>query len=306
MLDHLSVNYYTLAEEKMFKGSMVAIVTPFYSGNVDKQALEELVEFQISNGTDVIVPCGTTGESATLSQQEHVDVIKIVVDKVAGRVPVLAGTGSNCTVEAISLTKEAKNIGADGALVITPYYNKPTQKGLYEHFSVIAEEAGIPMVMYNVPGRTGVNMLPETVARLAEIENIVGIKEASGSLTQINKVMTLCGDRLDLFSGDDFIVVPILSMGGKGVISVAANIAPDKVAKMVDLFFDGKLKEAADIQKNILKLCDAMFMETNPIPVKTSLAMMGKIREEFRLPMCSMEEQNRKQLESVLREYSLV
>jgi len=290
----------------MFQGSMVAIVTPFDGDKVDKGALENLIEFQIENGTNVIVPCGTTGESATLSHSEHLEVIKIAVDTSAGRVPVLAGTGSNSTQEAVQLTEEAKGVGADGALVITPYYNKPTQEGLYRHFEQVAG-IGLPIVMYNVPGRTGVNMLPETVARLAPMKNIVGIKEASGSLTQITKVIHLCGDAdFSLYSGDDFIVVPILSVGGKGVISVSANIIPREMSDMIKFFNDGELEKAASVQRGILKLCDAMFMETNPTPVKTSLAMMGKIKEEFRLPLCQMSEENRKALQSVLSEYSLV
>lgn len=291
--------------EEMFNGSMVAIVTPLDGDKIDKAALKGLIDFQISNGTNVIVPCGTTGESATLSYEEHLEVIRITVETAAGRVPVLAGTGSNSTSEAIKLTNEAKKLGASGALVITPYYNKPTQEGLYQHFKTLTDEVDIPVVMYNVPGRTGVNMLPETVARLAVIKNIVGIKEASGSLTQISKIIHLCGDGIDLFSGDDFIVLPILAIGGKGVISVAANIIPDKMSEMIRLFNDGNVDKAAVIQRNILKLCDAMFIETNPIPVKTALAMMGKVKEVFRLPMCKMGKSNREELKSILGEYGL-
>lgn len=290
----------------MFQGSMVAIVTPFDCGKLDKGALEKLIEFQIENGTNVIVPCGTTGESATLSHSEHLEVIKIAVDTSNGRVPVLAGTGSNSTKEAVQLTEEAKKLGVDGALVITPYYNKPTQEGLYRHFEQVTG-VGLPIIMYNVPGRTGVNMQPETVARLAKMENIVGIKEASGSLTQITKVIHLCSESdFSLYSGDDFIVLPILSVGGKGVISVAANIIPREMSEIVKLFNNGEHEKAASVQREILKLCDAMFMETNPIPVKTSLAIMGKIKEEFRLPLCQMGEENKKALQSVLEEYKLV
>lgn len=291
----------------MFSGSLVAIVTPFKEkGEVDVKALADLIEFQIANGTDGIVPCGTTGESATLSHKEHERVIELTVEIVKGRVPVVAGSGSNCTAEALKLTKSAKEAGADGALLITPYYNKPTQEGLYQHYKTIAEEVDLPLVMYNVPGRTGVNMLPQTVARLAEFENIVYIKEASGNLAQITEIAHLCGDKLGILSGDDFTVLPTLAIGGKGVISVVANIVPADMAALIDEFAAGNLKAAAAIQKKLLALCNAMFMETNPIPVKTALTLMDRIQPGLRLPLCNMSDTNLDKLKTILNDYGLI
>ena len=290
----------------MFEGSCVAIVTPFKDGKIDQQALADLIEFHISNGTNAIVPCGTTGESATLSHQEHEELVELAIGFVNGRVPVIAGTGSNSTAEAVRLTASAKKAGAKGALVITPYYNKPTQEGLYRHYRTIAEAVDIPIVMYNVPGRTGINLLPTTVARLAEIPNIAAIKEASGSLSQMTEIVSLCGDNITLLSGDDFIILPALSIGGKGVISVVANIAPAEVSHLVKQFNTGDLEGAKKMQLKLFPLCQAMFYETNPIPVKTALSLMGKIQLEFRSPLCTMSEQNSAKLKSRLEEYGLL
>jgi len=290
----------------MFKGSICAIVTPFRNGKVDEGRLKELIEFQIANGTDGIVPCGTTGESATLSYEEHYRVIDFTIQVVDKRIPVIAGTGSNSTAESISLTKHAKASGADGALLITPYYNRPTQRGLVAHFRAVAEAVQIPMVIYNVPARTGVNMLPETIAELKDIPHMVGVKEASGSLQQITELITLCGDQISVLSGDDFIVMPILSVGGKGVISVVANVAPSLMASLVDAFEAGEFTRASQIQRDIFPLCQAMFLETNPIPVKTALALMGKMDGELRLPLVGMAEGNLKKLKEILAKYKLI
>jgi len=290
----------------MFSGSIVAIITPFRNGQVDEEAYRELIEFQIENGTSAIVPCGTTGESATLSMEEHNRVIEICVDAVRKRVPVIAGTGGNSTWEAVELTRHAKEVGADASLSVTPYYNKPTQEGLYQHFKTIAKEVSFPIVLYNVPGRTSVNMLPDTVARLAQLEEIVAIKEASGSITQMTEIVVKCRDSIALLSGDDGITLPLLSIGGKGVISVVANIAPKQSAEYVGAFLEGRHEQAREMFLNLFPLCQAMFIETNPLPVKTALALMGKIQEEFRLPMCEMAPASKTKLESVLREYGLI
>jgi 4-hydroxy-tetrahydrodipicolinate synthase len=289
----------------MFKGSIVAIVTPFVNQKIDEAKLKELIEFQIANGTDGIVPCGTTGESATLTYEEHHQVIDFVIQVVGGRIPVIAGTGSNSTAESISLTKHAKAAGADGALLITPYYNRPTQKGLIAHFRAVAEAVDIPMIIYNVPSRTGVNMLPESIAELSSLPQIVGVKEASGSLQQITELITLC-PKLNVLSGDDFIVIPIMAVGGKGVISVVANVAPRLMADMVDAFMAKDFMRASQIQRDAFPLCQAMFLETNPIPVKTSLALMGKIKGDLRLPLVGMSEGNLKKLKEILAKYKLI
>ncbi|MFZ3064760.1 MAG: 4-hydroxy-tetrahydrodipicolinate synthase [Nitrospirota bacterium] len=290
----------------MFKGSMVAIVTPFKNGKIDEKALGDLIEFQISNGTDGIVPCGTTGESATLSYEEHNRVIEFTVEAVKRRVPVIAGTGSNSTDEAVMLTKHAKKAKADAALLITPYYNKPTQEGLYRHYKKIAEDVDIPLVLYNVPGRTGVNMLPQTVARLSEIKNIAAIKEATGSLQQISETIQLCGDNIAVLSGDDFTALPTYAVGGKGVISVTANIIPKDMSAMWDAFEKGDLKEANRLHYKTFNLHGLMFCETNPIPVKTALSLMGKCTAEFRLPLCQMSDANLEKLKKGLKEYGLI
>jgi 4-hydroxy-tetrahydrodipicolinate synthase len=285
---------------------MVALITPFKNGRVDEAALAGLVEFQIANGTDVICPCGTTGESATLSFEEHEQVVEIVIKAAKGRVPVMAGTGSNNTDEAIRLTLHAKKAGANGCLLITPYYNRPTQEGLYLHFKKVAEAVAIPQVLYNVPSRTGVNMLPETVERLAKIKNIVGIKEASGMLSQISEIAGRCGRDFDVISGDDVNTLPLMAVGGKGVISVTANIAPKEVSSMVRAVEAGRYDEALSIHQHLLSLHNAMFLQTNPIPVKTALGMMGKITPELRLPLCPMPDDLNEKLGSILKKYQLI
>jgi 4-hydroxy-tetrahydrodipicolinate synthase len=290
----------------MFQGSIVAIVTPFLNGEVDEEKLRELVEFQIENGTDAIVPCGTTGESSTLDYAEHDRVIKIVVEQVNRRVPVIAGTGSNSTREAIEITRHAKELGADGALLVTPYYNKPSQEGLYLHYKAIADAVALPQVLYNVPGRTSVNLLPTTVARLAVHPNIVAIKEATGSLQQASEVLALCGESITVLSGDDFITLPMMACGAKGVISVTANIMPKEVSSMVDAFNAGNLEEAKRLHLYLLKISNAMFIETNPVPVKTAVSLMGKCRDEVRLPLAPLAEANRAKLAEIMKEYGLI
>ena len=290
----------------MFQGSIVAIVTPFINGAVDEERLRELVEFQIENGTDAIVPCGTTGESSTLDYIEHDRVIKIVVEQVNKRVPVIAGTGSNSTREAIEITGHAKELGADGALLVTPYYNKPSQEGLYLHYKAVADAVALPQVLYNVPGRTAVNLLPETVARLAVHPNIVAIKEATGSLQQASEVLALCGENITVLSGDDFITLPMMACGAKGVISVTANIMPKEIAGLVDAFNAGNMEEAKRLHLYLLKISNAMFIETNPVPVKTGVALMGKCRDEVRLPLAPLAEANRAKLAAIMKEYGLI
>jgi 4-hydroxy-tetrahydrodipicolinate synthase len=289
----------------MFSGSMTALVTPFKNGEFDEAAYRELIEFQISSGTDALVPCGTTGESPTLSHEEHDRVVETCVRAAAGRVPVIAGAGSNSTREALRLTRHAKEVGADAALLITPYYNKPTQEGLFQHYAHIAERVDIPLVLYNVPGRTGVNLLPETVARLAELPTVRAVKEATADLRQASKIIELCGDRIAVISGDDFTVLPLLEIGGKGVISVVSNVAPADMAGMIDAFAAGDHVAARALHYKLFPLSEAMFFETNPIPVKTALAMMGKIQPELRLPLCPMAAKNVERLEAALRAYGL-
>jgi 4-hydroxy-tetrahydrodipicolinate synthase len=295
-----------IREGLMFRGSIVAIVTPFKEGKVDEDAYRRLIEFQIENGTSAVVPCGTTGESATLSVEEHSRVIDIAVHATNKRVPVIAGTGGNSTREAIELTAYAKKAGADATLQVTPYYNKPTQEGLYQHFRTIAKAVPLPQVLYNVPSRTSVNMLPETVARLAEMTEVVAIKEASGSLGQMAEIVRLVGDNITLLSGDDNLTLPVLSIGGKGVVSVVANIAPRDTSKMVDFWEEGDVKKAKTLFYKLFPLCQAMFYETNPIPVKTSLALMGKIKDEMRLPLSAMAPSNLEKLKDALQKYGLL
>ena len=290
----------------MFGGAIVAIVTPFRNGKVDEQALRKLIEEQIAAGTDGIVPCGTTGESTTLSHEEHDRVIEITIDAVRKRVPVIAGTGSNSTAEALRLTRHAWEAGADSALLVCPYYNRPTQEGLYQHYRTIAEEVPIPIIIYNIPGRTGTNLLPETLAKLAKIKNIVGVKEASGSLKQMSDVIQLCGSDFDVLSGDDIFTLPLLAIGGKGVISVISNIVPADMAEMVDVFAAGDLEQARALHYRMAPLIDVLFIETNPIPVKAALAMMGKIEYELRLPLCRMSEKNEGALKKVMQDYGLI
>lgn len=290
----------------MFTGSLVAIVTPFRKGQVDERALAELIDWQIARGTNGIVPCGTTGESATLSHEEHNRVIELTVEVVNRRVPVIAGTGSNSTEEAIALTKHAKQAGVDGALLITPYYNKPTQEGLYRHYKAVAEAVDLPLVLYNIPGRTGVNMLPTTVARLSAIQSIVGVKEGSGSVQQASDVVQMCGDRLTVLAGDDSLTLPMMAVGGKGVITVTANIVPFEMAELVKTFSAGKIVESRRIHFKLSPLFAALFLETNPIPVKEALGMMGKIDSELRLPLCPMAQDTREKLARVLKDMDLI
>lgn len=292
----------------MFKGSIVAIVTPFgKNGSLDEKALSSLVEYHIKSGTDGIVPCGTTGESATLDYEEHKKVIEICVKVAAKRVPVIAGTGSNSTQEAVELSRHAKTIGADGLLLVSPYYNKPTQRGLYLHFKTIAEKVDLPIVLYNIASRTAVNIEPETIARLVEdCKNIVAVKEASGSLDQMSKIMSLCGSRIVMLSGDDLLTLPILSIGGEGVISVVANIIPADVKAMVDSFLKGDINRARQLHYKMLKLIKAIFMETNPIPIKTAMGILGMCEPLLRLPMCEMDEKNVPKLKEVLKGYGLI
>lgn len=290
----------------MFEGAITAIVTPFRQGKVDEQGFRDLVELLIQNGIQGIVPCGTTGESATLSHEEHQRVIEIAIEAAGKRVPIIAGTGSNSTEEALSLTRHAKKAGADGALMVAPYYNRPMQEGLYQHYRRIAEEVDLPIVLYNIPGRTGVNILPATVARLSRIPNIVGIKEASGSLSQVSEVVALCGDDFTVLSGDDALTLPILAVGGKGVISVVANVLPREMSEMVREFRAGNLSHAQALHYKLRPLMDALFWETNPIPVKAALALMGKISPEMRLPLTPLSEPFRDRLRGVLDEYGLL
>lgn len=291
----------------MIKGSIVAIVTPFRDGKVDEAKFRELIEFQIKNGTDAIVPCGTTGESPTLSHAEHQRVIEICIHTVKGRVPVIAGTGSNSTEEAIALTKHAAKAGADGVLVVSPYYNKPTQEGLYRHFRAVAESVKISVILYNIAGRTAVNIEPATIARLAkDCPNIVGVKEASGSLEQMQTIKRLCPKEFLLISGDDGLLLPILSVGGVGVISVAANIIPQDVKKVIQAFEAGRISEAQTLYYKMLPLVKALFLETNPIPIKTAMGLMGLCSPELRLPLCEMAAENERKLKTALHEYGLI
>ncbi len=290
----------------MFTGSLVAIVTPFRKGKVDERALGELIEWQIASGTHGIVPCGTTGESATLSHAEHERVVAFTVEAVQRRVPVIAGSGSNCTDEAIALTKHAKQAGADAALLITPYYNKPTQEGLFRHYKAVADAVDLPLVLYNIPSRTGVNMTPATVARLSAIKTIVAIKEGSGSVQQASEIVQLCGDRLTLLAGDDPLTLPMMAVGGKGVITVTANIVPSDMARMVTAFSANRVEEARQLHYKLSPLFAALFLETNPIPVKEALAMMGKIDGELRLPLCPMAADPREKLTRALKDYGLI
>ncbi len=289
----------------MFEGSIVALATPFNkNGEIDFKSLENLIEFHIGEKTDGILPCGCTGEAATLTHDEQKKIIEFVVRKVNKRIPVIAGTGSNSTEEALDLTSFAKKAGADAALLITPYYNKPTPKGQYLHYQKIAAEVDIPIILYNVPSRTGTNMLPETIAKLSEIPNIVAVKEANPSLDQVSKIISLCD--ITVLSGNDSVTLPILSVGGKGVISVVANVVPRKIHELVQNFKEGKLKEARKIHYELYPLFEALFYETNPIPVKEALALMGKIQPNLRLPLCRMGEESKEKLVKVLKDLGLV
>jgi 4-hydroxy-tetrahydrodipicolinate synthase len=292
---------------RTFQGSIVALVTPLRNGQVDEPRLRELVEFHVKNGTDGLVPCGTTGESPTLSHDEHKRVVELVIEAAGGRIPVIAGTGSNSTHEAIELTAHAKKAGAAGALIVSPYYNKPTQEGLYRHFRSIAEAVDLPILVYNIQGRTAVNVETETLARLArDCQNIVGVKEASGSLEQMTQVVLACGPDFTVVSGDDTLTLPLLAVGGKGVISVIANFVARETAEMVHAALDGDWKRARELHLRLFPLSKAMFIETNPIPVKEAMAMLGMIEPEYRLPLCRMSEPNRERLKKVLQQLGLL
>lgn len=291
----------------MFQGSMVAIITPFdQQGRFDEESYRQLIEFQIENGTDVIVPCGTTGESATLNYEEHNQVIKTCIEQVNKRVPVVAGTGSNATSEAIEISQHAKEMGADGVLLVSPYYNKPSQEGLYQHYKALGEAVAIPQILYNVPSRTGTNMTAATTIRLAEFSNIVAIKEASGDLTQASEIIANCGDKIDVVSGDDFLTLPMMACGGKGVISVTANIMPKEVKKMVTAAQENRWDEARALHLKLLAVHQAMFIESNPAPVKTSAALMGMCQANLRLPLVDMQEGTLEKLKVVLKNNNLI
>ena len=292
----------------VFTGAGVAIVTPFHEdGTINYEAFAGLIEFQIAGGTDAIIVCGTTGEASTLTHEEHLDAIGFCVKQVAGRVPVVAGTGSNCTETAIYLSVEAEKLGADGLLVVSPYYNKATQKGLYTHFKAIADSVKIPVILYNIQGRTGVNIAPDTIVKLCkDVDNIVGVKEASGNISQIAKIMALSNGEIDLYSGNDDQIIPILSLGGKGVISVLSNVAPAETHNICQLYFDGKVAESAKEQLRAIPLCDALFCEVNPIPVKAALNMMGLGAGPLRLPLTEMEDVHKEVLRKAMTEYGIL
>lgn len=291
----------------MIKGAIVAIVTPFTDGKVDEQKLRNLVDWQIKSGIDGLLPCGTTGESPTLSTEEHARVIEITIDAAKGRVPVIAGTGSNATAEAIDLTRHAAKAGADAVLMVSPYYNKPTQEGLYRHYKAVSEAVDIPIILYNIAGRTAVNIEPATIARLAaDCKNIIGVKEASGSLAQMQTVRQLCPAEFLLISGDDALTLPVLSIGGVGVISVAANIIPGDVARLIRLFQEGRIDEARALHYKMLPLVQALFLETNPVPVKAAMGLMGLCSDGVRLPLCPMTEAHISQLKSAVAAYGLL
>lgn len=290
----------------MFEGVFTALVTPFRDGSVDERALTDLVEIQIQAGVDGLVPCGSTGEAATLSHAEHQRVVEVVVAAARGRVQVIAGTGSNSTVEAVQLTRHAKEAGADGALLISPYYNRPTQEGIVAHYAEIARQTAFPLLVYNVPGRTASNVLPATIARLAEVDQIVGVKESCGDLNQIAHVLAAVPDSFAVLSGDDWATLPMLTLGGKGVISTASNVAPGEVVDLVRAFRAGDLARARAVQFRLLPLFDVLFCESNPIPVKAALAMRGAIAEELRLPLVPISNANRERLQAVLKELGLL
>ena len=292
----------------VFTGAGVAIVTPFKdNGEVDYEKFAEMVEYQIENGTDAIIVCGTTGESSTLTHEEHLDVIRYCVEKVNGRIPVIAGTGSNCTDTAIYLSTEAEKYGVDGLLLVTPYYNKATQKGLYQHFKAVADSVKVPVILYNVPSRTGCNIAPETVVKLCtEVENIVGVKEASGNLSQIVKLMSLADGKVDLYSGNDDQITPLLALGGKGVISVLSNVAPRQTHEIGAKFFAGDVAGSCAEQLRAIPLCNALFCEVNPIPVKKALNLQGRGAGILRMPLCEMEEENAVKLEKAMKDYGIL
>lgn len=289
----------------MFKGCFVAIVTPFRKGEIDEDNFRGLVQFQLEKGVDGIVPCGTTGESPTLSYEEHKRVIRMAIEEAKGKVPVIAGTGSNSTKEAEELTVYAKEAGADAALVITPYYNKPTQKGLEDHYRRL-EKIGLPIIIYNVPSRTGVSISPPTVSRLSQLKNIAGVKEASGDMDQVSSIISSAGDDFSVLSGNDSHTLPILSLGGVGVISVIANILPQDTSQLVRAWLEGDYERARELHYRLFPLFKAMFIETNPIPVKTAMARMKMIPREWRAPLGEMEGENEQKLEQILKKYNLI
>ena len=296
-----------MSKFKVFKGSSVAIVTPFKNDKIDEKKLKKLTEFHVKNGTNGIVPCGTTGESATLDYNEHDRVIEVCIEAAKARIPVIAGTGSNSTAEAIMLTKHAAKSGADASLQVTPYYNRPTQKGIYLHFKAVADSVDIPIILYNIESRTGRNIEPDTIAKLArDCKNIVGVKEASGDLEQMAQIKALCPPDFQLLSGDDNLTLPLLSIGGIGVISVVANIVPGDVSAMVNAFLEGNVKKAEELHYKLFPLTKAMFIETNPIPVKTAMGLLGLCQPDLRLPLSSMEENNLAKLKKALRDYGLL
>ena len=293
----------------IFTGAGVAIVTPFKeNGEVDYESFAKNIEFQIEKGSDAIIVCGTTGEASTLTHEEHLDVIRYCVKCVNGRIPVVAGTGSNCTETAIYLSQEAEKAGADGLLVVTPYYNKATQKGLYEHFKMVADSVKIPIILYNIPGRTGgVNILPETVVRLCtEVENIVGVKDATGNIGQVAKLMSIADGKVDLYSGNDDQIVPLLSLGGKGVISVLSNVAPTETHEICAKFFAGDVEGSRKLQLSAIELIDALFCEVNPIPVKKALHLMGMMGGTLRRPLTVMEDANAAKLENAMKKFGIL
>ncbi len=292
----------------VFKGAGVAIVTPMKeNGAVDYESFGKLIEFQIENGTDAIIVCGTTGEASTLTHEEHLETIKYCVEAVNGRIPVIAGTGSNCTETAVYLSTEAEKYGVDGLLVVSPYYNKATQKGLYAHFKTIAESVKVPIILYNVPSRTGCNILPETVVKLCkDVDNIVGVKEASGNIAQIAHLAALSHGYVDIYSGNDDHIVPVLSLGGRGVISVLSNVAPRQTHEICQKFFDGDAEGSCKMQLEALELCDALFCEVNPIPVKKALSLMGICSGTLRMPLTDMEEANTERLSKAMKAYGIL
>jgi len=292
----------------MFKGSIVALITPFKDGTIDRQSLKKLIDFHVENGTDAVLVAGTTGESATLTFSEHEDLIKMAVEFAEGRIPIIAGTGANATHEAIELTKSAEKMGVAGSLQIVPYYNKPTQEGIYQHFKAIAQETELPLILYNIPSRTGVDMLPETFARLyLEFKNIVGIKEATGNVARVSDMITLTDDEVIILSGDDALTIPMMSVGAKGVISVANNIIPKEISEMCKHALNGEFDKAVEIHNKYWKLFKTLFIETNPIPVKTAAYLMGLIEKlELRLPLYYMKKENEEKLKEVLRKYELI
>ncbi len=290
----------------VFEGSGVAIVTPFNDEGVDYDKLKDLLEWHIKEGTDSIVICGTTGEATTMTENEKKTVIKFAVDVINNRIPVIAGTGSNNTLSAIEMSRYAQSVGVDAILVITPYYNKTSQKGLFKHFKAVNDSVSIPIILYNVPSRTGVNITPKALVQIAELNNVVAIKEASGNISQIMEMKSLCKDKIDIYSGNDDQIVPIMSLGGKGVISVLANVIPNEVHTLTKKCLEGKFDEALDIQLNRLKLTNALFIETNPIPVKTAMNLMGFEVGSLRLPLCEMEDSNLDTLKTILKENKLI